>query len=220
MRYVATVYNDVIIAKGINYTNYFDENEIELTEYQYNTIPIPCQLVDGEFIACDYPKIRVEAPIINEHYPFAVPMAWLTDILPNESFIFLEGQAISRIEYAELFKFWGTTFGEGDGSTTFNVPNLSGRTLVGVDASITELNAIGKTGGEREHILTVNEIPSHSHNYSLAKSGDSTQRGDEPGFAVRSIGYTDSETYTAGGGQAHNNMQPYFAVRYICRAKI
>ena len=59
MIYVGTLENDVIVAKGINYTDYIDEREIEFTEEQYNAIPIPCKLVDGEFVSCDYPKFNV-----------------------------------------------------------------------------------------------------------------------------------------------------------------
>ena len=64
MRYVATVKDGVIVTKGINYTDFVDPNEIELTEEQYNTISIPCKLVDGEFVPCEYPKCEVvETPI-------------------------------------------------------------------------------------------------------------------------------------------------------------
>lgn len=59
LRYVGTLNDDVIIAKGINYTDYVDKREIELTKEQYNTIPIPCKLVDGEFIPCDFPQYDV-----------------------------------------------------------------------------------------------------------------------------------------------------------------
>lgn len=60
MKYVGTVQNDVIVAKGINYTDYQDPNEIELTEEQYNSIQTPCKLVDGEFVQCDFPKTEPE----------------------------------------------------------------------------------------------------------------------------------------------------------------
>lgn len=59
MKYVGTIKDGVIVAKGINYTEYEDPNEIELTEEQYNTIPIPCKLVNGEFIPCEYPRSEV-----------------------------------------------------------------------------------------------------------------------------------------------------------------
>lgn len=59
MRFVATVQNNIITSKGINYTDYIDKNEIELTEEQYNNIPIPCRLVDGEFIPCNFPEVDI-----------------------------------------------------------------------------------------------------------------------------------------------------------------
>ncbi len=58
-KFTATIQNNVIVAKGINYTDYVDEREIELTEEQYNTIPIPCKLVDGEFVPCDFPEYSI-----------------------------------------------------------------------------------------------------------------------------------------------------------------
>lgn len=66
MRYVASLYEDVIVCKGINYTDHIDKNEIELTEEQFNTIPIPCKLIDGEFIPSDFPKVDI---VVSEKKP-------------------------------------------------------------------------------------------------------------------------------------------------------
>ena len=66
MRYVATITDDIIISKGINYTDFIDENEVELTEEQYNSIPIPCKLIDGEYIACEFPPPFVEETTTHE----------------------------------------------------------------------------------------------------------------------------------------------------------
>lgn len=74
-----------------------------------------------------------------------------------------QGQAVSRATYAELFGVIGTSFGAGDGSTTFNVPDLRDKVLVGVSATDTNINAIGKTYGEKTHTLTTAEMPSHAH---------------------------------------------------------
>lgn len=60
MRYVATVNDGVIVAKGINYTDFVDPNEIELTETEYNEIQPPCKLVEGEYVPCEYPKYEGE----------------------------------------------------------------------------------------------------------------------------------------------------------------
>lgn len=60
MRYVGILKNGVIISKGINYTDYEDVNEIEITQEQYDTIPIPCKLVDDEFVECEFPKSDIK----------------------------------------------------------------------------------------------------------------------------------------------------------------
>jgi microcystin-dependent protein len=74
-------------------------------------------------------------------------------------FIICDGSAISRATYSELFDVIGTTYGTGDGSTTFNLPDLSGRVVIGVSSNY----SIGNIGGEEAHSLTVNEMPSHTH---------------------------------------------------------
>ena len=80
-----------------------------------------------------------------------------------ENWLICDGSAISRTDYSELFNAIGTTFGEGDGSTTFNLPNIKGRTIVGLDTDDTDFNTIGKTLGEKTHTLTVAEMPEHNH---------------------------------------------------------
>lgn len=60
MKYVGILKKGVIISKGINYTDYEDVNEIEITQEQYNTIPIPCKIVDGEFVECEFPESDIK----------------------------------------------------------------------------------------------------------------------------------------------------------------
>lgn len=88
----------------------------------------------------------------------------------------------------------------------------TGRVLVGYDSSQTEFNTIGKTGGEKTHKLTVNEMPSHKHSlpYRTGGGGGSTWYTD-PGTAD---GYSDSKSQAQGGDQAHNNLQPYIVVSF------
>lgn len=73
------------------------------------------------------------------------------------------GQALSRTTYAALFAVIGTTYGAGDGSTTFNVPNLRGRVPVGLDTGQAEFNVMAESGGAKTHTLTTAEMPSHTH---------------------------------------------------------
>jgi len=151
----------------------------------------------------------------NFEYPFAVPMPWLSNIIPNANCIFLEGQAISRTTYAAFFAIIGTTFGAGDGSTTFNVPNLKGKVIVGYDSAQTEFDTLGETGGAKTHTLTIAEMPSHTHTLDTY-SNDSYGIGIDVAGA---IGEGDKTTSATGGNLAHNNLQPYITLRYICKAK-
>jgi len=112
--------------------------------------------------------------------PYNIPiggvMPYLGSSAPNSNFVLPSGQAISRTTYATLFSLVSTTFGTGDGSTTFNVPDLRGRAIFGLDnmggsaaSRITvaggnfDGTVIGGTGGSQNHTLTTPEIPSHTH---------------------------------------------------------
>lgn len=74
-----------------------------------------------------------------------------------------DGTAVSRITYSVLFSLIGSIYGNGDGSTTFNLPNFKGRVPVGLDAGQTEFDTMGETGGAKTHTLTEAQIPAHSH---------------------------------------------------------
>lgn len=73
------------------------------------------------------------------------------------------GQAVSRTTYADLFAAISTTYGTGDGSTTFNLPNSKGRTRVGFDSAQVAYDTLGKTGGAETVSLTVAQLPGHTH---------------------------------------------------------
>lgn len=128
-----------------------------------------------------------------------------------------DGSAVMRTRYSVLFGVIGTTFGAGDTTTTFNVPDLRQKTIVGVGTNTTNNYALGGTGGEENHTLTVNEIPAHTHTVSAPV----TQNGSNftGGGGVSSIQPGDSPLTTTptGGGAAHNNMPPYMALNYIIK---
>ena len=136
-----------------------------------------------------------------------------------DGYLFCMGQEVSRTERSDLFALIGTTYGEGDSSTTFNLPNLCGKVPVGLDISDISFNSLGKTGGEKTHTLNINEIPSHNH----VKNGIGWTDGT--GFWVGSGNYTTLDfdkdtgfTGTTGGNQPHNNLQPYITLNYIIKA--
>lgn len=131
-----------------------------------------------------------------------------------------DGSAISRTVYSILFSVIGTTYGTGDGSTTFNLPNLQNRVPLGTSSTYT----LGSTGGESTHILTTTEMPQHSHTELHWQAPTGGQFGfNSSGSGTYRIAWTqgasDAGTYTgyAGGGAAHNNMQPYISLNYIIK---
>lgn len=86
-----------------------------------------------------------------------------------EKYLFADGSAISRTEYAELFAVIGTTYGAGDGSTTFNLPDKRERVSVGYKAGSTNgtsgatMGTLGAMGGEFKHALSSSENGKHNH---------------------------------------------------------
>jgi microcystin-dependent protein len=100
--------------------------------------------------------------------PFAgaeasVPAGWLL----------CNGQAVNRLTYFGLFRLLGTTYGAGDGSTTFNLPDLRGRTPFGLDnmggsdaGRLDVANTLGGSGGEQKHTMTLAEMVQHAHDLS------------------------------------------------------
>lgn len=131
------------------------------------------------------------------------------------NWIICDGRELNRSEYEDLFTIIGTTYGEGDGSTTFNIPNLKGKIPVGFDSEDEDFNAVGKTGGEKTHTLTIEEMPKHRHGIRTS-SGSGGQVDNMPWGAGLATQTTNTE-YT-GGNQPHNNMQPYLVQKYIIKA--
>ena len=82
---------------------------------------------------------------VGDTLPIGGIIAFDSDTIPS-GWLLCDGRAVSRTEYAELFKVIGTKHGSGNGSTTFNLPNPKGRTLVGKDSSDTDFSELGKTG--------------------------------------------------------------------------
>jgi microcystin-dependent protein len=73
---------------------------------------------------------------------------WATAAAPA-GYLLCDGAAVSRTTYGDLFSLWGTTFGQGDNATTFNLPDLRGRVTVGRDVGQVEFDTIGETGGSK-----------------------------------------------------------------------
>lgn len=158
---------------------------------------------------------------------------------PPSGWLLCAGQAVSRATYAALFAVISTTYGVGDGFSTFNLPDLRGRVPAGKDdmngTSAARLNTIASTtlggsGGLQTHQLQPEEMPSHEHFVAAANSGsgalsatnylnrtyDGTTNLDyalKGGATVATVGLTS----TTGTDTPHNNIQPTIILNYIIK---
>jgi microcystin-dependent protein len=114
---------------------------------------------------------------------------WPGTGVPTGGYLQCDGSAVSRTTYATLFALFGTTFGPGNGSTTFNLPDLRGRVPMGTSSSYT----LGTNGGDEEVNLTVGQLPPHNH--TLTDPGH--------GHAVTDPGHTHGVT-----DPGHSHLAP------------
>jgi microcystin-dependent protein len=137
----------------------------------------------------------------------AAPAGWLL----------CNGQAVSRTTYATLFGVVGVAFGPGNNVDTFNLPDLRGRMPIGAGQGAGLSDRVrGAKAGEESHVLTVPEIPGHSHTFDAVDGAHATPGGTNwviPAFIPGNKHTTDP----TGDGQPHNNMQPYQVVNYIIK---
>lgn len=142
---------------------------------------------------------------------------------PDPGWLRCDGAPVSRGTYAALFAKIGTTYGAGNGVSTFNLPDLRGRVPVGADGPAGRLSAndaLGQAGGEEKHQLSIGELASHEHGVRL-DSAASPSRGlkftDGAGQYIATGGGADDVLQNAGGDQPHNNMPPYQIVNWMIK---
>lgn len=128
-----------------------------------------------------------------------------------------DGSAISRADYSELFSIIGTAYGAGNGTTTFNVPDLKGRIPVGKSNSGV-FQSLGDAVGEETHTLIEDElpiIPSHAHELNIGGNTVSVLSGGDYFVPDALGGISTLDEGGFGGGNSHNNIQPSLVVNYI-----
>lgn len=139
--------------------------------------------------------------------------------IPAGRLLLCDGTAVSRTSYNLLFDNIGTTWGAGDGISTFNLPDFRRRTPVGAGgtASFGPANTVGSYGGEEGHALTISEMPSHNHPGSTLHWGPVPLQGGGGSYTdVNASGNSETLFIAAqGGNQAHSNFQPS-AVVLVC----
>jgi microcystin-dependent protein len=196
---------------------------------------------DARFQSVPYAKSAdngVAAGFILQYAGTTAPAGWLL----------CDGSAVSRTTYAGLFAVIGTSYGAGNGSTTFNLPNLKSKIPAGYYASDADFNLMGKTGGAKTQTLTAAQLPAHNHgvgSLSAASGGSHSHslsdkhapdRTVASGFlssltkgystTSRTTGSDGSHSHTlsgnsgsTGSSSAFNIMQQYITVNFIIRAQ-
>ncbi len=132
-----------------------------------------------------------------------------------------DGQLLPISQYSALFSILGTTYG-GDGRTTFGLPDLRGRVAMhaGNGPGLSPRN-LGRKAGSETVTLTTNQMPSHHHGLVSGNANNEAQAAGhligKEGRYANSVGSTmhQASIQNAGGGQSHENMQPYLVVNYI-----
>lgn len=137
-----------------------------------------------------------------------LPFAGVT--APN-GYLLCAGQAVSRSTYANLYTVIGTVYGAGNGTTTFNLPDLRGRSVAGKDdmngsaanriINVFDGKVLGNAGGTERHILLEAELASHTHSGATDPAGSHTHTGNTDTAA----GHTHSVTGTAASAGSHSH---------------
>ena len=126
-----------------------------------------------------------------------------------------DGSNYSSANFPDLHAVIGTSFGSTSGN--FHVPDLRTRVPVGLSSSNTQFQEIGDVGGEVDHTLTVDEMPSHTHSISgpwatYGSGGIHLTSGAQQGS-----GGSSATANSTGGSASHNNMPPFVVMNYIIK---
>ena len=216
------------LSKAYKLVDYYHDPSTDIEGVSFGKFATDANLFDVDMPALFRDDFIVHKLVgeIKMYAGSTIPTGWLL----------CDGSAVSRTDYPRLFNAIGITYGSGDGSTTFNLPNLKGRFPLGtgsIDAGDSGAEAywggttsgsvncpLGQRAGEAWDTLSVSQMPAHNH---LVSSGWQSASGqpDRITYGAVNGGYNNTASgniqfiQNTGGGGAHNNMPPFTAINFI-----
>jgi microcystin-dependent protein len=181
----------------------------------------------------------IEDPVVS--MPVGIVQMYAASSTPT-NWMVCNGQAISRTVYSVLFALIGTTYGVGDGSSTFNLPNIQGRVPVGYMPGNTKFDTMGETGGSETMTISTANLPNHVHTGTTGDDSPDHTHVYSPGANITTaapaagsgvIGQLNTSN-TSGASTRHqhpfstsattgatnsatDNLQPYITLQYIIK---
>lgn len=193
----------------------------ELTQAEYDALT-PEEKNNGTVYYV--PEGISETTLIDDPSPIGSIQAYGGSTAPT-GWLMCDGSAVSRSTYAMLFSVIGTTYGEGDGSTTFNLPDLAGKVAVGSGTDY----ALGSSGGKDKVTLAaaIGCVNSNAYGLGYIQEGYTTYQSTHgatyalAGSAVTPSGWNHSTPVveTTSSDRTVTNMQPYVVTNYIIKAE-
>lgn len=196
----------------------------ELMELKYTNVTISYYIVQEENITINahgttYTNARIKRYVVG-----ANTYAGAVDHVAASSMNDMTLTIPCQMPKGAIIMWNGTIVPDGwalcNGQTSNGVttPDLRGRFIVGYNPNDTDYDTIGETGGEKTHTLTVAEMPSHSHSYTITTGNNDDVK--HSGYdSVVSLNLNSTLTGSTGGNQAHENCPPYYTLAYIMKVK-
>jgi len=163
------------------------------------------------------PLTTVLTSRLNRLCPTGTVESFAGTVAPD-GWLLCNGSNVLRSAYPVLFNVIGTTYGVGDGATTFTLPDMRGRISVaaGAGAGLTN-RVLGAIGGEENHTLILNEIPAHTHTYTQQNGIQNINAAAGAGITAADDPTMTSNSGNSGGGLPHNVMQPFIVLNHIIK---